>query len=271
MSETQLRFWHKRFKDGDLTTPTKDRARSGRPRSVRTQDNISKVKDLLAEDRRRSVRGLAAETELSESVIFNILRKDIGLKKKSAHVVPQVLTAGQMETRAQLCDENLHRWKADPDNFLSRIITCDETWLSTFEMETKRQSAVWLEPGQQRSTKGRSSGWAKKTMITLFFDEKGVVWVEFLPPRTTIKAETFIETLKRLKEVIRKKCPQLWAPSNGHKHSFLLHMDNTSPHTAGDTETKMKEWDIQIVAHPPYSPDLTPCDFSLFPKLKEKL
>jgi hypothetical protein len=26
-----------------------------------------------------------------------------------------------------------------------------------------------------------------------------------------------------------------------------------------------------IVPHPPYSPDLAPCDFALFPKLKMKL
>ena len=28
---------------------------------------------------------------------------------------------------------------------------------------------------------------------------------------------------------------------------------------------------IKTVPHRPYSPDLAPCDFSLFPKLKEKL
>ena len=28
---------------------------------------------------------------------------------------------------------------------------------------------------------------------------------------------------------------------------------------------------IKIVPHPPYSPDVGPCDFCLFPKLKEKL
>jgi hypothetical protein len=26
-----------------------------------------------------------------------------------------------------------------------------------------------------------------------------------------------------------------------------------------------------IIPHPPYSPDLAPCDFALFPKLKMKL
>ena len=29
--------------------------------------------------------------------------------------------------------------------------------------------------------------------------------------------------------------------------------------------------DIKTVPQPPYSPDLAPCDFWLFPKLKEKL
>ena len=28
---------------------------------------------------------------------------------------------------------------------------------------------------------------------------------------------------------------------------------------------------IKTVSHPPYSPELAPCDFWLFPKLKEKL
>ena len=28
---------------------------------------------------------------------------------------------------------------------------------------------------------------------------------------------------------------------------------------------------IKTVPHPPYSPDLAPCNFCLFPKLKEKL
>ena len=29
--------------------------------------------------------------------------------------------------------------------------------------------------------------------------------------------------------------------------------------------------DIKTVSRPPYSPDLAPCDFELFPKLKEKI
>ena len=33
----------------------------------------------------------------------------------------------------------------------------------------------------------------------------------------------------------------------------------------------LTEMGIKTVPHPPYSPDLAPCDFWMFPRLKEKL
>jgi hypothetical protein len=33
----------------------------------------------------------------------------------------------------------------------------------------------------------------------------------------------------------------------------------------------IEKLDLTIVPHPPYSPDLAPCDFHLFPKMKEDL
>ncbi len=37
------------------------------------------------------------------------------------------------------------------------------------------------------------------------------------------------------------------------------------------TLAKFGEWGIDLLPHPPYSPDLAPCDFALFPKMKERL
>ncbi len=53
--------------------------------------------------------------------------------------------------------------------------------------------------------------------------------------------------------------------------SFLLHQDNASVHISTPTLAKFGEWGIELLAHPPYSPDLAPCDFALFLKLKEQL
>ena len=42
-------------------------------------------------------------------------------------------------------------------------------------------------------------------------------------------------------------------------------------HMAKIVTTILQEFHWEIFSHPPYSPDLAPCDFFLFPKLKEHL
>ncbi len=34
--------------------------------------------------------------------------------------------------------------RVNPGDFLSQILTTDETWIVTFEPETKRQSSAWI-------------------------------------------------------------------------------------------------------------------------------
>lgn len=58
---------------------------------------------------------------------------------------------------------------------------------------------------------------------------------------------------------------------SGDRHNFVLQMDNAGPHIAYNTVLKLEEWGVRLLAHPPNSPNLAPCDFALFPKLKEPL
>ncbi len=108
-------------------------------------------------------------------------------------------------------------------------------------------------------------------MCTVFFDFQGVIHCEFLEKNATIDSDCYIQTLSRLKEQIRRKRPFLWERDAEGNRSFLLHQDNAPVHTSVPTLAKFGEWGINLLAHPPYSPDLAPCDFHLFPKLKEKL
>ena len=52
---------------------------------------------------------------------------------------------------------------------------------------------------------------------------------------------------------------------------FLLHQDNASPHTAESTRLEINLIGFGTVSHPPYSPDLAPMDFSVFPTIKKQL
>ena len=50
----------------------------------------------------------------------------------------------------------------------------------------------------------------------------------------------------------------------------LLH-DNARPHKTKLVREKLDRMRVVELDHPPYSPDLAPCDFWLFPKLKKHL
>lgn len=148
MSKTQVRVWCRQFSAGQ--TSVKDNPKSRRPRSQQTEENKAKVEELVHQDGRRSVRNLADQTGLKKDVVWKILSKDLCRKKKSAHFIPHLLTQEQKDFRKNLCEDNLALIRQDhrqDKTMLSKIVTGDETWISTFEPETKRQSSAWVEVG----------------------------------------------------------------------------------------------------------------------------
>ena len=54
-------------------------------------------------------------------------------------------------------------------------------------------------------------------------------------------------------------------------HSWKLHHDNASAHTSLLIRDFLVKNKTVILPQPPYSPDMAPCDFFLFPKLKRTL
>ena len=107
---------------------------------------------------------------------------------------------------------------------------------------------------------------ARKLMATVFWDRQGVLLVDFMPRNTTINADAYCATLRRLRKAIQNR--RRGKLSRG---IVLIH-DNARPHTARLTQTLLRDefhWDT--FDHPPYSPDLAPSDFHLFLKMKEHL
>ena len=71
--------------------------------------------------------------------------------------------------------------------------------------------------------------------------------------------------LKKVKEFYNKK-----RPSNGWSGVHLLH-DNASSHKCEVVKSFLTSEQVKALNHPPYSPDLSPCDFFSFPRLKKML
>ncbi|GFW28576.1 histone-lysine N-methyltransferase SETMAR [Trichonephila clavipes] len=55
------------------------------------------------------------------------------------------------------------------------------------------------------------------------------------------------------------------------QNGFLLHHEDARPHIAHCVPDVSQQKYVEILPHPPYSPDLIPCDFWLFPQLKKPL
>ena len=49
----------------------------------------------------------------------------------------------------------------------------------------------------------------------------------------------------------------------------LILRDNASPHKAKVVKELLESYHWEVLDHPPYTPDLSPSDFDLFPKLKD--
>ena len=71
--------------------------------------------------------------------------------------------------------------------------------------------------------------------------------------------------LKKVKEFYNKK-----RPSKGWSGVHLLHV-NASSHKCGVVKSFLASEKVKVSNHPPYSRDLSPCDFFLFPRLKKML
>ena len=49
---------------------------------------------------------------------------------------------------------------------------------------------------------------------------------------------------------------------------FVPHQLNVPPHKTKKVNESLMKKQISVIDRPPYSPDLSPCDYFLFPKLK---
>ena len=179
--------------------------------------------------------------------------------------VPRVLTEDQKATRVNISQELLDRVSVD-ENFLKTIVTGDETWVYGYNVETKAQSSECVGQGSPRPKKARMSRSNMKVMMVVFFDWQGVIHYEFVPRGQTVNKEFYLTVLKRLREAVRWKRPQLWT-----NQSWVLHHDNAPAHSSFLVRNFLAKNETTVVPQPPYSPDLAPADFFLFPKLKSTL
>jgi len=144
----------------------------------------------------------------------------------------------------------------------ARLVTMDETWLYHYDSETKQQSMEWQHSGSPRSKNFRMQKSAGKFLASTFWDQEGILLIDYLPKDHVINAECYSSLLVQMNGILKE---ERHAAGRSPMH------DNAPAHRALATQKKLSYLGFQCLNHPPYSPDLAPSDYHLFPGLKKQL
>ena len=100
---------------------------------------IDQIHELILEDCRISAKSIAEQQGISRERIGSIIHEDLDMRKLSAKWVPKCLNADQKRQQCQSSEQLLEFFQRDPNDFLSRLVTMEETWLYHYDPETKQK------------------------------------------------------------------------------------------------------------------------------------
>ncbi len=263
-SERSIYRWHKDFQSG--RTKLGDLFRKGGPKLAQNATMVASCRRKVERNRRVSIHQLSASLGLSYGSVHSILHKDLKMSKKKGKLVPHVLNAVQRQQRMTFARDFLRTYRDHPEE-QKWIITCDESYFHVYEPYSKMENRQWLTKDMNRPQQASIERSTAKVIFLPFFDKTGLLHAEFVQ-NTTVTSLVFRDILSRMRTSLRvRRGAAAWRM----RHRYCLHMDNASTHRSIPVRQALEDMHLQKMRHPPYSPDLSPCDFFLFPLMKKKM
>ena len=191
LSQARTFEWFKRFKDGRESVEVCKH--SGRPSTRTVPEMIARVREVILEDRRQTIHDVCNRVGLSYGSCHHVLADELNMRRIAAKFV-LLLNNEQRDHRVQVSTERQKAVRHDP-NFLSRVITGDVSRLYSYDPETKQQTSQWKTPSSPQPKKARQVRSNIKSMLIIFFDIRGIVHKEFIPPGQTVNGKFHYEVL----------------------------------------------------------------------------
>ena len=254
--------WYSKFHNNDFEL--QDKPRTGRPITATSDEKVELVRNLIKKEPHITYEELEEELDIGSQAIHTILHEILRLRKVCARWVPHFLTESEKKARVEFCLDMKEKFRDGKADSLREILTGDETWLHYYLPQRKEKSKVWISQDEPRPTKVRKILSSKKLMVAVFFNARGFYHVVPLQNKKTIDSEWYTKTC--LEGVFKVYAAN--KPRTGLR-KLLLHHDNASSHTSLKTLAFLDEKGVKVLPHPPYSPDLAPADYFLFPRMKD--
>ena len=256
---------YRTIKRYNATKGIADRARSGRPSTVRSIRLRKVVRGRVARNPKRSIRKMAKEIGVNRESLGKVVREDLGLKslkRKTVHHLTPVLR----KKRVGRCKGLLQRLAPDD---VTKILFSDEK-VFTVEESTNRQNDRIISPTSKdipeeikyidRVQKPLS------VMVWVGVTANSRTDLVFVPNGVKINSETYKELI--LETEIKNA---------GHRHfenqDWIFQHDSAPAHASNSTQSWLRGQNIEFLSKsewPPSSPDLNPLDYSVWANLERR-
>ena len=250
---------HKRFKEGRESV--RDDERCGRSKEVRTPELIGQMKNLMDKDRRVSIEIISAQFDVSVGTVhtrnWRCGRFARSLSQGCSEMIRKkdvVMTAGRWSSWSIQIPQFWMLWQPTMKAGSAAIIQRPSDRVPNGSM------LALPDPGRPDRANPPTNFW-----WSLFFYSTGMICMHWFPTWQTVNKEYYVEVLREFRKRFRRKRPALFKSGQWH-----YQQDNAPVHNSILVTDYLSKMGINTVLQPPYSPDLAPCDFWLFPKLKEK-
>lgn len=257
-------FVYRCIKLFEETGDIKDRPRSGRPRTVRTQQVIKAVKARIQRNPLRKQKIMAREMNITQKSMSRIIKKDLGLgafKRRTGHL----LTAALKKNRLQKSKRLLVKYA---DNLHRKILFTDEKIFTVQEKFNKQNDRVYARSSKEASEliprveKGHHPA---SVMVWWGVSYDGVTDLHFCEQGVKTSAKVYQETV--LEAVVKPLNHSLF-----QNQPWTFQQDSAPAHKAKTTQNWLRnnlpaficseEW-------PSGSPDLNPLDYKLWTTLED--
>jgi len=249
-SRATIYRWFAEFKRG--RNFLSDELREAKPKIAVTAENVARVQTMINEDPHCTYSTIQMTLGIGSAAVSKILHEELRMKKVVCRWVPHHLTEFQKSERVRISRDTLNMLESGGHRIISKIVTGDETYIPFYDTPTRQESRVWIHEDDPTPTTPKKQRSMKKVMYAVFFRSTGLVKAIKLEEQRTVTANWYIS-----------KClPEVFEGLN--VRGLLLHHDNASSHSARATVDYLREKNIRVIEHPPYSPDLGMIDFWLF-------
>ena len=260
-SRNTLRLWIQNFREKGTVNKTKP---PGPQKSVRTPENIERVRDAFQKSPRRSHRKHAASLNLKANTVLRILHEDLSYHPYKLLMTQQLLTTDPA-ARLKFCRRMLREIKNE-ELSLNNILFTDEAHFYLHGDVNNQNMRYWSDENPRVIEEQPLH--SPKVTVWMGVASFGVIGPYFFDGSfngeryRNMLNEFFLPQLRR-----KRRITSTW-----------FQQDGATCHTATETMNWLrKHFRSQIISRgsdfswPPRSPDLSCCDFFLWGYLKSKV